>query len=85
MDDSGGGDPSSHCRALTHPCAQTVVGTCSVPDRNLHVLRLAKLRLLLASPSAQPFLCAVRPRQLRKPGWSRDQSRPPSLPLPQAV
>jgi hypothetical protein len=47
MDDSGGGDPSSHCRALTHPCAQTVVGTCSVPDRNLHVLRLTKLRLLL--------------------------------------
>jgi len=47
MDESGGGDPSSHCRALTHPCAQTVVGTCSVPDRNLHVLRLTKLRLLL--------------------------------------
>ena len=48
----------------------------SVPDRNLHVLRLAELRLLLSFLSTQPFLCAVRPQQLRKPSWSRDQLRP---------
>jgi hypothetical protein len=35
--------------------------------------------------SRQTFLCEARPRQLRKPSWSRDHLRASSLPPPKAV
>ena len=37
----GCGEYSRRCGHYCGPCAQTLVGTCSVPDRNLHVLRLS--------------------------------------------
>eukprot|EP01046_Picozoa_sp_COSAG06_P018428 COSAG06_NODE_1283_length_10013_cov_81.204156_10_plen_74_part_00 len=54
-------------------------------QQELACAKTGKVAAVAGFPSKQPFLCAVRPRQLRGPSWSRDELRPPSLPLPQVV